>query len=1138
MSNVIAADSLDLDAIKKIAPGAQSSMPGEIFTESYRRQMLEQKNQIFTPALSNQVNEYLKTPASVWRARIPVRSSFGAECGQHNNQVNRTCPACRKPLKFGKVDEYEGKVTADCCGAVFFEDPAQYPPNAPGKPNKTMKIPHMDGTVVDYPYFEFEDIFSQDQCWSPWTPTDGSKKHEIFLAGGYIRGTRLKKIIQEVIPDLGWAYFYTGNEQYSELLASIFDRLADLYPGWPLWIPYGNHHNFALNRAGNGLLTREEFEGAVRPMKWGTQFWNTWERSLGFGHEKMAATMPQDGMKQVILLTRAYAAIRNSNGAKKWSVEKYGQSEKLDQHVMRDLFGEMVKLYKSYQPWMGNYTYGSYLDGAIFLSLLTQDRYFFDVANELMERVLYDETYSDHTSTEGSCSYWGMISHIPRLFRLREQISDPQVKQTHPRLLYLGDGTNLEKQLASWRWIIPSFGDTWNSLYPTGLQRGTKPPSEFLSRHFPDYGVSMLRWGQAEGRRQEVCMIYQRCAGHTHSDALGLEVFVDGLPIVWDVGYGACTADTDLNRQPEMKEIVHADWPRPIFDTSRFYEHLNGDMFYLWFTDWNNRTAAHCTVMVDESEPIVAWRAQATSIPITIMPLSSTNRNLEVLDVEMRGAFQGKPQVSEYRRTLLTVPTPNGGGYLVDIFRVTGGKMHEFFYHAISEKCDSNLPQGTVAPGTLAHYRDFTRAQPERMKELDNPQLAQTLDWSKGYRYISDLKRIDPEPQAWRLAWEYDPLLYAPRTEKARDTIKDLFEAQKPVTLSIHGIRQSGSEKKSLIWRARGVLTGSLFEIMAGGTTIRQSTVGFVGGLDMLILERQGTADLKSIFAHLLEGRRANLPAEVLEVSNVNLDKKTEGAVALQVKLAGGYSDYIICLPVAGEIEGKDLKFTGRYGFVRTDANNKVIAASMVRGSKLQFKRNKLQAESEYICTAVKFEGDLTGDRSRPAIIVKTEKRLPEGAALSGNPVNVISSDGWTDIYRIESVASLGKGEWRIALKDHPTFVIDYLTVGKADEKDPKVFYAQECDLSKAILGATYGHNISLISLKTGKAYKVNLDTANGQYSKITLLEDKISFQESGLSNGEKAILIRRQAGDNVVIPLTARMDIQAGKSFWDFICK
>jgi len=276
----------------------------------------------------------------------------------------------------------------------------------------------------------------------------------------------------------------------------------------------------------------------------------------------------------------------------------------------------------------------------------------------------------------------------------------------------------------------------------------------------------------------------------------------------------------------------------------------------------------------------------------------------------------------------------------------------------------------------------------------------------------------------------------------------------------------------------------------------------------------------------------------VLEVGNVNLDKKTEGSVALQVKLAGGYTDYIICLPVAGAIEGRDLKFTGRYGFVRTDANGKVIEASMVRGSKLQFKRNKLQSESEYTCTAVRFEGDLTGDRSKPAIIVKAEKPLPAGTVLSGNPVNVIAPDGWTDIFSIASIVSLGNGEWRLALKDHPTFIIDFLTVGNADEKNPKVFYAQEPDLGKASLTATYGHNISLISLKTGKAYKVNLDTQNCQSSKITLLDDKISFQESGLTNGEKAILIRHLPGDKVVIPLSAKMDVKEKKSFWDFLFK
>lgn len=1122
-----AASPYDLGALRRIAPGAPVPMPTEVFPPAYQAELLKHKD----AAAISRADEYLKVPAETWRERVPLRVGVGWMWGPGNtDQWNTTCPYCLRPARFGKVDPYGGTAVMECCGATVYEDPARYPANDPGRPNRSFKIRHLDSQEVEYPYYEFADRYPRDQVWTPWSPADGGKKHEIFMPGGQIRQVRLADLVNRVIPDLGWAYFHTGDGKYATLLAALLDRFADLYPGWPLWLPYSGHHGFANNRANDGLLTREEYDSAVRPMRWGTQFWNTWDRSYSFGHGKMGAMMPHYEMGMYCHLVKAYAAIRGSQAARDYSQARYGDPEKLDQHLMTDLFGEMVKLSKCYEPWCGNYTQAWY-EGAVFLSLLTQDRWCFDRVNELMERNLYDECYADHTTTQGSASYWSMVlSPLINAFDLRARLYDPEVKQRHPRLQHFPTAESLQLQLTSSRWIIPAFGDTWNHLYPTGEQRQAKPADALSATHFPQFGVSMLRWGPTDGRGTEGCLNYQRVSGHTHDDTLNLELLVDGLPIFWDMGYGNGTVDTDPLRNPHIKELLDAGYPRPIFDTGPYYKNGQGTVpgGHWWTAEWNQKAPAHCTVMVDEQPPVDAWTSAAAGLPVTLLTGSAQapgSRLLEVLDVEERGVFGGKgPRVSQYRRALLTVQTPGGGGYLLDVFRVTGGKQHEFYYHAVSEQATGSLPEGTPLPGTLASYRNTCLAQPEKMKEIGHPEVLQTTNWSNGYRHINDLRRIDEEPPTWTLRWECNPALYAPRTKAARDNVADLLASQKPVTLGIHGVRQAGTEQDAWLWRARGLLTGHTREQLADGSWLNPgaSTLGFVGGLDMLIEERRGAEGLKSTFVHVLEGHRADLPDEVVSVTNLPCTALPSGAVALQIKLADGHTDRVFCLSEPGAVKGKGFTFTGRYGLVRTDATGRVVASCLVRGSSLAWGTHVVKAVPEYAGTAVRFEGDLAGDRSKPGLVVRSGQPLPTGTALAGNPVNVISPDGWTEVYFIASVKPVGKGEYRLALQGHPTFILDFLTVGDADPQDPQAFYPQEKDLSKGMLGALTERNVTLLRLSDGKQYPVDVRfIMNPDWRERVVLRDSSpSFAASGLQRGDKCLILRHQPGDQVVIPL------------------
>lgn len=144
---------LDPRVLRQVWPGVAIPMPPEVFPPAYRAKLMEGKDQFLTSSLPR-VKGYLDTPAEVWRERFPVLSTFGWDFPGGAGPYNFTCPSCGRPLRWGQADIYGGSIVSDCCGATFYEDPERFPAGSPGKPDHVMRLPHLDGSVHDYPYYE------------------------------------------------------------------------------------------------------------------------------------------------------------------------------------------------------------------------------------------------------------------------------------------------------------------------------------------------------------------------------------------------------------------------------------------------------------------------------------------------------------------------------------------------------------------------------------------------------------------------------------------------------------------------------------------------------------------------------------------------------------------------------------------------------------------------------------------------------------------------------------------------------------------------------------------------------------------------------------------------------------------------
>jgi len=128
------------------------------------------------------------------------------------------------------------------------------------------------------------------------------------------------------------------------------------------------------------------------------------------------------------------------------------------------------------------------------------------------------------------------------------------------------------------------------------------------------------------------------------------------------------------------------------------------DFGYLWDSPnahRTRRTLAHNLAIIDDKEQQAAGRLGSIHLydgtgPVQVVEMSNT-------------ACSG---ASVYRRTTVTLPLPDGNGYVVaDFFRVAGGKTHDLIYHGPNEAVKLSSP-ATSAADKLYDLTDIQSVNP------------------------------------------------------------------------------------------------------------------------------------------------------------------------------------------------------------------------------------------------------------------------------------------------------------------------------------------------------------------------------------------------------------------------------------------
>jgi hypothetical protein len=444
------------------------------------------------------------------------------------------------------------------------------------------------------------------------------------------------------------------------------------------------------------------------------------------------------------------------------------------------------------------------------------------------------------------------------------------------------------------------------------ISKSASPPSIL----FHDSNFCILRAGGDPQTRRHVALNYGKGnRGHGHRDKLSVNVIAYGYDLSADVGYPA-------------------SWVSP---------KIGG---------WETHTASHCTVTVDGENQGFSAGSLNLFVPGPWARLA---------DASGERAYPGR--VSLYRRAVALVPLDEGRAYVVDLFRVKGGKVHDYSFHSLGgdagERFELDLPEGVAmeaqAGGTLA-----------------GPDVA--FGEQPGYGFIRDVARARVDGDV-RATWRAE---------------------EDGAGLRLRVVGRAGTE----------VLTG----LGEGNGNLGQSPWD-----RYLIVRREGAEEASNCFAAVLEpfsGEPFLGRVEALWAGGAG--DPAAGRVGLKVT-AGEVTHYILNAPdgreFQGEIDGLSVEFAGEWAFIERDGAG-VRRLQLVNGTLLRVGDRVLRSAGE-------LKGRVEAvDIAGRSVEVSSSGPLPADGALNGHTM-ILSNPAYlcNATCTVAGVEEVREGRYRVRLE-------------------------------------------------------------------------------------------------------------------------
>ena len=478
--------------------------------------------------------------------------------------------------------------------------------------------------------------------------------------------------------------------------------------------------------------------------------------------------------------------------------------------------------------------------------------------------------------------------------------------------------------------------DTWPN------QRRSKPRKETISTIAPAYGHASLGRGTG-GNQLQAQLHFSGAFGHSHRDNLAMCLFAKGREMLPDIGY---------------------TWTQ-----------MRG---------WTVSTVGHNTVTIDRQNQ----NGGGTRSSGDLLRFFPDTNGFSLVDADGQRGYGAAKGTDAYRRTLLMVPVSDTDAYVVDLFRVRAGSMHDWALHG---DADEDTTATCSLPLTGKRKTMLTPAEEKGWKE---PKII-----GDRYHPYGMIRDVASAPAAGGFQVEFT------------------YTAEPTRHLRLH---MDAGNAEVFLGRAPSVR-----RMGTGSNGDMRKAYDF--WMPQLLVRRQSAAPLTSIFA-AVEEPYSGQPF----ITSVERLPAPDGAVALRITHAAG-TDTIVSLPdqspPANGCTAAGVTLKGSLGIVRRSApDGPVTAARLFEGTELVSGDFRLAAETARLTgTVLATERKLKGAAADTFTI---DTALPTGKALHGVWMILTYADGTTQGHEIDHIETVDGTTRVILARDHGL----HIEAGKARE--------------------------------------------------------------------------------------------------------
>jgi hypothetical protein len=405
--------------------------------------------------------------------------------------------------------------------------------------------------------------------------------------------------------------------------------------------------------------------------------------------------------------------------------------------------------------------------------------------------------------------------------------------------------------------------------------------------------------------------------GHAHRDLLNLSLFAKNRELLSDFGY------THTFRRP-----------------------------------WATCTLGHNTVLVDGQDQQIRRRRTWGNLRL----YEATDPAVQVASASSETVY---PHLSRYRRTIAVVDAGDGNAYVVDLFHVEGGSLHEWALHGAADAdqaLDLSVPVRPAA-GSLEAL----------LTGRDEPGSGRYERYAEVYDVAAGTGTA-PFTATFRYADGQGPRL---RTTYLRPLPGEVVSGMVP---SIHRASRDNAQVDKI--------------------------------RTPIFIARRAGQDLRSAFLAVHEAYEGDPFLGRVESLSFK-DSLAAGARIVQ----GKQTDWILSTPETdGHADSGDIALTGRFGLVRKRSGN-VERLDLIDGRELRAAGIALKLHAP-------FEGEISAASSGERPWLDTPVSLPESSVLEGRILLLAFSNGRTQGCRIARIEAL-EGHSRIHLLDNPAIAVE-----------------------------------------------------------------------------------------------------------------